>query len=59
MNNYEKIKSMSIEEMAEYFAYGRKPKACGFCIAGNGGNCLIQVSCHSAIQQWLQAESEE
>lgn len=53
MNNYEKIKSMSIEELAELFAT-MKPKGCGLCMGVYHG-CLRQVSCKGSILEWLMS----
>lgn len=52
MNNFEKIKSMSLDEMADFFS-STKPKACGLCI-GQYTGCLREVSCKGAIKEWLQ-----
>ena len=55
--NYEKIKSMNIDEMAKYYAT-HLPKCCWMC-AGTKNGCLREISCVSGIKQWLQEESEE
>jgi hypothetical protein len=55
MNNYEKIKNMTIKEMAELFATS-KPKCCGLCHPKMG--CLREVSCTGAIKDWLGREME-
>lgn len=57
MNNYEKIKQMSLDEMAEYYAT-HLPKCCWMCTGMKNG-CLREISCVSGIKQWLQEESEE
>lgn len=41
--NYERIKNMTVEEMAEFFST-MKPKGCGLCMGVYMG-CLRQVSC--------------
>ena len=55
MNNYEKIKNMSVEEMAK-FIYLVNPMYCIDCPAYNickGGECT------KTLEQWLGQESEE
>lgn len=51
--NYERIKDMTIEEMAELLST-IKPKACGMCIGVYDG-CLRQVSCKQSIKEWLNS----
>lgn len=46
--NYERIKNMTVEEMAELFAT-TKPKTCGMCTGAFDG-CLRQVSCKQSIK---------
>ena len=52
MNNFEKIKAMNIEEMAEFIV---NPPCndifCEDCFCGD-------ENCQYHIKQWLQAESE-
>lgn len=62
MNNYEKIKSMSIEEMAKELTE-LMCKDCGYI--DNWQDCN-QVGCwchknngYQSYHQWLQSESEE
>ena len=53
MTNYEKIRSMSIDEMARFFCAGdRACKGCAF----RGNDCL----CKDAVEvhrKWLEAEA--
>lgn len=56
MNNFEKIKNMTLDEMALYFAT-RLPKSCHLCLGQKTG-CLREVSCVSGIKGYLQQESE-
>lgn len=52
MNNFEKIKTMSIEEMAEYMG-------CEACIY-NDKDCYTNENlCNKGIKQWLEREVEE
>lgn len=53
MNNFEKIQTMTIDELADLLA-STKPKACGFCM-GTFTGCLREVSCKSAIKDWLNS----
>lgn len=53
MNNFEKIKAMSIDEMAEWLA---NFDSCVFC----GISCPDNVQgCDECFQLWLEQESEE
>lgn len=57
MTNYEKIKAMSVEEMAEWLIENANPKLeCRFCIAR--ATCLIELegTCHSIHKLWLESE---
>ncbi len=53
MNNYEKIKNMSVDEIAEML-FQVKPKSCGFCMGAYMG-CLRQVNCVQSIKEWLMS----
>ncbi len=53
MNNFEFIRNMNIDELAELLSI-IKPKACGFCM-GQCTGCLREVSCKSAIKDWLNS----
>ena len=53
MTNYEKIRSMSIDEMARFFCAGdRACKGCAF--RGNDCLCKDSVEVH---RKWLEAEA--
>ena len=56
MNNFEKIKAMSIEEMAEFFRFKMF-----FCSdeATDKYECDKYENCTDCIKQWLESESEE
>ena len=72
MNNYEKIKSMSVDEMAEWFSTSDDSteflpcKMCLFCASTTTDNgdwkfiqcCDEEGKCWDGIKQWLLAESE-
>ena len=59
MTNYEKIKSMSVNEMAE-FLDDNFTFSCETC--HHGDNCVVleySDECRKALKKWLKAESEE
>lgn len=62
MNNYEKIKSMSVDEMAECI-YLLKVSDCGIDSFDECPSCKIYGLCQQIgkynIQQWLLAETKE
>lgn len=60
MNNYEKIKNMTIEEMARFFKH-IKNYICKLCIYNNNEyNCYSDnLSCFDGIKQWLESEVED
>ena len=53
--NYEKIKNMTVEEMAKFLA-DFPEQSCTLCGKWNKG-CYLE--CDKYIKQWLQLESEE
>lgn len=54
MNNYEKIKNMSIDEMANFLPIAGE--YCEVCIF-YGGTCPQDgTDCNEVIKQWLNAE---
>lgn len=55
--NYERIKAMSVDEMANFFTE-MKPKGCGLCMGVYMG-CLRQVSCTNSIKEWLLSDKPE
>ena len=58
MTNYEKIKSMSFDEMREFF----ENNFLFYCkICHHRANCSTSSTdkCHKALRDWLKAESEE
>ena len=63
MTNYEKIKSMSIDKMAEFFYhsfdYPFLIYACRICPNRSTCSTYITDKCHKALKDWLKAESEE
>ena len=55
MTNYEKIKNMSIDEMAEFFAYERR----GVCAEIDIEECAKCDDCTICFRKWLESEVEE
>ena len=55
MNNYKKIKQMTVDEMAEFLS---NRAACGFCIY-EFDECNEAIGCVEGIKQWLLQEVEE
>lgn len=63
MNNFEKIKNLTLDEMAEFSSIFQR---CCFCIASSkeagmtvtDGAICRTLTCKEGIKQWLQAESE-
>ena len=58
MTNYEKIKSLSFDKMAEFLG-DNFMFFC--CICPNRSTCSTDIidKCHKALRDWLKAESEE
>lgn len=56
MNNFEKIKAMSIDEMARWMFVLHS--ACGFCPVNKAKTCEAG-NCQYSWKQWLEQESEE
>lgn len=60
MTNYEKIKSMSIEEMAEYVdSHEALRNICKYCEFQFKDCSYVHISCNPAIKKWLESEAEK
>lgn len=62
MTNYEKIKNMSVEEMAVAIADGVSSDPCDYCkanLCGCHGNECYNLADNEIIQNWLESEVEE
>ena len=57
MNNYEKIKSLTLEEMAKFIKHCDCENTCSLEVPCWYGD--KDCNCLDGIKQWLQAESEE
>ena len=55
ITNYERIKNMSIDEMAEYLS---NRAGCCYCVY-EFTECNSAVGCIQGITQWLSQEVEE
>ena len=53
--NYDKIKNMTVDEMAEYLS---NRTACAFCIYEFEQECNQAVGCVEGIKQWLLSEAD-
>ena len=59
MNNYEKIKAMSIEEMAKFIPIaGDYCEVCNFRCSPLCTEETEDMDCTRTIKKWLEAESE-
>ena len=57
MNNYERIKQMSVEDMAEFITNLSIHRCCYY---DNTVQCTgLESQCQDGIKQWLLAECEE
>ena len=56
MNNYEKIKQISIDEMAMFL---QDQNCCNTCICDLDYDKCMAIGCYDGIKRWLEAESEE
>ena len=53
--NYEKIKSMNIDEMTEFFT---DRSACDTCTCDLDENKCMAVGCKKGVKQYLESECE-
>lgn len=58
MTNFEKIKAMTIEEMAKTIDNAYNKNSCEVCCIYNG-NCTTNTTCTVGIKHWLESEVEE
>lgn len=54
MNNYEKIKNMTVDEMAEFLLQ----ECINICVYNNEECLDYGADCKDGIKQWLEQESE-
>lgn len=59
MTNYEKIKAMSVEKMAEFLMRVNHIYACDECVAYRSCPMTYGVSCRKFVAKWLEKEVEE
>lgn len=53
MTNFEKIKAMDIDELAEFLD---SCGGCGLCIYRENEECKVQ-SCENGVRKWLESET--
>ena len=63
MNNFEKIKAMNIDEMAEFSSVFQRCSFCALSIKENGQTyCDLEqcrtIPCKVGVKQWLESEAE-
>ena len=56
MNNFEKIKQMNIDEMAEWLEEFNHNSLCLYCKGCDNED--EEIGCRKGLIQWLQEESE-
>lgn len=56
MNNFEKIKNMTLDEMAEWMQDFNLDSLCHFCLGCDYED--EEIGCIKGVIQWLQQESE-
>ena len=62
MTNYERIKAMSVEEMATAILSGISSDQCDYCNYSNGycnGEPCKNKADEEIVQEWLESEVEE
>lgn len=61
MTNFEKIKQMSIDEMAQFLFVHQFSKCndCGYYQKQCSGKYFDDKSCTMGIKHWLESEAEE
>ena len=57
MNNYEKIKNMTLDEMAEFMQIVNVESLCKRCLGCDSED--EEIGCDNGIKLWLQQESED
>lgn len=55
MNNFEKIKQMTVEEMAEFL--DKASEECCYICNFNFDTCKLDADCQGNIKQWLLSEA--
>lgn len=63
MTNFERIKGMSVEELAELITSGEWSAICHFCKYYGSENCYIEnegasKNCVDGIKEWLESECD-
>lgn len=55
MTNYERIKQMSVDELADFLCYNECCYMCAFC----DRLCKVDEECHEGISEWLKREASD
>lgn len=59
MTNYERIKAMSLEEMAAFVEAAGRNTCHKICVYRQGGENCKKMPCETGIKHWLESESEQ
>lgn len=59
MNNFEKIKAMDIDDMAEFLNNFRRIPKCDYCIYKNDYDDCHADFCYKSTKPWLESEVRE
>lgn len=63
ISNFEKVKGMNVEELAELITSGEWSAICPFCKYYGSQNCYIEnegasKNCIDGIKEWLESECD-
>ena len=56
MNNYERIKNMTIEEMVQLFMSIRYDLLCNYCLGCAMDDDNNPITCLEQVKKWLESE---
>lgn len=56
MTNYERIKAMSLEEMAAFVEAAGRNTCHKICVYRQGGENCKKIPCEIGIKHWLESE---
>lgn len=59
MTNYERIKAMSLEEMAAFVEAAGRNTCHKICVYRQGSENCKNLTCQTGIKHWLESESEQ
>ena len=58
MTNYERVKAMSLEDMAAFVEAAGRNTCHKICVYRQGGENCKKMPCETGIKHWLESESE-